>query len=109
MKTYARSRRTTASPERIWSIWSDTSTWKDWNPNVASMEIDGPFRQGAHLVMHTRENRTHQMQLTKLENGRSFELLTRVIPGTTFTFACEIKPAAGGSEISQGLRVGGPL
>lgn len=109
MKTYARSRQTKASPERVWSIWSDVSTWKDWNPNVASMSIAGPFRQGAHLVMNTRAGRTHQMTITNLEDGKAFDLLTRVIPGTNFTFVCRIAPAASGSEISQGIRVGGPL
>src|SRR5690348_12611984 len=109
MKTYARSRPTKASPERVWSVWSDVGTWKDWNPNVASMSIEGPFQTGTHLVMNTRAGRTHQMTLTSVQPGRSFELLTRVIPGTTFTFVCEVKPAPEGSEISQGLRMGGPL
>jgi hypothetical protein len=109
MKTYSRARQTTASPDRVWSIWSDVSTWKDWNPNVASMQIAGAFQAGAHLVMNTREGRTHQMLLKSMQPGRSFELETRVIPGTRFTFFCEVKPAAGGSAISQGLQVGGPL
>jgi hypothetical protein len=109
MKTYSRSRSTKASPERVWSVWSDVSTWMDWNPNVGSMSIEGPFQEGTRLVMHTRAGRTHQMTLTDVRPGRSFEVLTRVIPGTTFTFVCEVKPAAAGSEISQGLRMGGPL
>ena len=109
MKTYARSRVTKATPERVWAIWSDVSTWKDWNSNVASMEIQGPFRKGTSLVMHTRAGRTHQMELTEVEAGRSFDLKTAVIPGTNFTFVCGVKPADGGSEISQGIRVGGPL
>ena len=109
MKTYARSRPTKASAERVWSVWSDVSTWKDWNPNVASMSIEGPFQTGTRLVMNTRAGRAHQMTLTDVQAGRSFELLTRVIPGTTFTFVCHVKPAAAGSEISQGLRIGGPL
>ena len=109
MKTYARSRTTKASPEQVWSVWSDVSTWKDWNSNVASMSIAGPFQAGTPMVMTTRAGRTHQMTLTDVQPGRSFELCTRVIPGTTFTFVCEVKPAATGSEISQGLRMGGPL
>lgn len=110
MKTYSRSRQTTASPDRVWSIWSDVTTWKDWNPNVASMSIDGPFRVGSHPVMNTRAGRAHQMLLTKVRQDHGFELETRVIPGTKFTFVCEVAPAAGGgSTISQGVRVGGPL
>jgi uncharacterized protein YndB with AHSA1/START domain len=109
MKTYIRTRQTKASPERVWSIWSDISILKDWNPNVASMTIDGAFQTGTHLVMNTREGRTHDMVLKDVQPGRSFALETRAMPGTRFTFVCEIKPAAGGSAISQGLQVGGPL
>jgi uncharacterized protein YndB with AHSA1/START domain len=109
MKTYLRARQSKASPERVWSIWSDVSTRKDWNPNVASMTIAGAFQSGTHLVMHTREGRTHDMLMKEVQPGRSFHLETRVVPGTRFTFVCEIKPEAGGSAISQGLQVGGPL
>lgn len=109
MKTYARERSTKASPARVWAIWSDVSTWKAWNPNVASMSIDGPFQTGAHLVMNTRAGRGHQMVLRDVQAARGFDLETRVIPGTTFMFVCRIRPEGAGSAISQGLQIGGPL
>ena len=35
----------------IWSVLADTSTWKDWNPGVKSIRIDGPFASGTGFAM----------------------------------------------------------
>lgn len=43
--------RTTASPERVWSLWSDPSTWASWDPPVERVVLDGPFRIGTAGTM----------------------------------------------------------
>ena len=45
--------QTTASPERIWALWSNTATWPTWDPPVEKVVLDGPFRVGTtgHMVM----------------------------------------------------------
>ena len=35
-----RSQETTASPQAVWTIWSDTSTWPEWNPDVQAMTLN---------------------------------------------------------------------
>ncbi len=35
-REYGTSVETTASPDRVWKIWSDMSTWGEWNPNVST-------------------------------------------------------------------------
>ncbi len=37
-REYGTSVETTASPDRVWKIWSDMSTWGEWNPNVSTMD-----------------------------------------------------------------------
>ncbi len=32
MAEYGESVESTASPDRVWKVWSDTSTWGEWNP-----------------------------------------------------------------------------
>ena len=54
MASHEHSLETTATSERVWQVWSDTSTWKDWNPNVSEMDMDGPFAVGTTGRMHTR-------------------------------------------------------
>ena len=44
---------TSASPERIWALWSNIATWPTWDPPVEKVVLDGPFRVGTtgHMVM----------------------------------------------------------
>lgn len=109
MKNHERSRQTSARPETVWRLWTDPKTWPEWNPDVESMTMEGPFARGSKALMRTHAGRSHRMQVTALEPGREFHLETSPIPGTTFTFACRVTPSAQGSSISQGLTMRGPL
>src|SRR5205085_6541947 len=104
MATYTNSRTTQATPEEVWRLWSDVSTWPRWNPDVLAVEIDGPFAAGAAGTMTTRAGGTHAIALESVDAGRSFELVTAALPATRFAFRCEVRPGAGGgSVISQAL------
>jgi hypothetical protein len=109
MAEYGTSVETTAAPDRVWKIWSDMSTWGDWNPNVSTMEWQGGFAQGTQGVMNTRAGQHHEMKLTEVQPGRFFALETSVVPGTTFRFNCRVEPAGGKTKISQMVEVKGPL
>jgi hypothetical protein len=109
MAEYGTSVETTASPDRVWKIWSDMSTWGDWNPNVSTMEWQGGFAQGTQGVMNTRAGQHHKMKLAEVQPGRFFALETSVVPGTTFRFNCRVEPAGAKTKISQMVEVKGPL
>jgi hypothetical protein len=109
MAEYGESVETTASPDRVWKVWSDTSTWGDWNPNVSTMEMAGPFQSGTSVVMNTRADQHHKMRLLDVQPGSGFALETNVVPGTTFRFNCRIAPGVGKTVISQHVQVKGPL
>ena len=109
MATEERSVATSASPQAVWKLWSDASTWQDWNPDVQSMTLNGPFATGTTGVMKTKQG-TRQIQLTQVVPGRSFRLETSVIPLTRFAFDCTVAAgAAGKTSISQAISTGGPL
>ena len=104
-----RSVETSASPAAVWKIWSDTTTWPEWNPDVQSMALNGPFAAGTSGTMKTKQG-TRQVQLTEVVPGRSFRLETTVIPLTRFAFECQVLAGpAGKTTISQAVHVGGPL
>lgn len=109
MAEYGSSVETAASADQVWKVWSDTSTWGEWNPNVTTMEMRGPFQSGTSAVMNTPAGQHHQMQLLDVVPGRSFALETRVIPGTLFRFNCRIDGSGGKTRISQHVEVKGPL
>lgn len=109
-REYGTSVETSASPEKVWRIWSDMSTWGDWNPNVSTMDWRGGFVSGSTGIMNTRAGQHHKMELVDVQPGRSFALLTAVVPGTKFRFNCRIEPSGSGkTRVSQTVEVGGPL
>jgi hypothetical protein len=109
MAEYGTSVETTAAPDNVWKIWSDMSTWGEWNPNVSTMDWQGGFQSGTSGVMNTRAGQHHKMSLADVVPGRSFALLTSVVPGTTFRFNCRIDPAGGTTKVAQYVDVKGPL
>jgi hypothetical protein len=107
---HVRSRDTTASPEQVWRLWSDTSTWPRWNPDVVSVSLNGPFAAGATGTMRTKAGGQHAIRLASVQPGGGFALETAPVPLSTFTFNCRIAPGSnGGSRISQAVSMRGPL
>ena len=109
MASNERSVETAASPQAAWQIWSDPTTWPEWNPDVQSMTLDGPFAPGTTGTMKTKQG-TRAVHLTEVVPGKSFRLETTVIPLTRFAFECQVLPgSAGKTTLSQAIVVGGPL
>lgn len=109
MGEYGTSVETKASAAQVWKVWSDMSTWGQWNPNVTTMDWNGGFASGTTGVMNTPAGQHHKMTLLDVSPQRSFALETSVVPGTRFRFNCRIEPAAAGSRIGQWVEVKGPL
>jgi len=109
MSEYGTSVVSTAPADKVWKIWSDTSTWGEWNPNVTTMELHGPFATGSTAIMHTKAGQHHKMRIVEVQAGRGFVLETNVIPGTTFRFNCRVEPVGAEAKISQTVEVKGPL
>jgi len=107
--TQTRSFITKAPTATVWRVWSDTSTWPNWNPDVRFVALNGPFASGTTGTMSTKQA-THQIQLEDVEPGHGFSLRTPAMPLTQFIFRCEIaRSESGGSVISQSLTMQGPL
>lgn len=100
-------RRSAAPPARVWRIWSDPAHWAEWNPDVAAMEVDGAFRQGAGATMRTRAGRTHRMRVVEVTAPHRFVLETKAAPGMTMRFRCTVDADGSGSRIAQGVEMSG--
>jgi hypothetical protein len=109
MSKHTRSLATRARPDRVWRIWSDTSTWAAWNPDVIAIKLDGAFATGTPGSMTTRAGGTHPIELEDVQPGRTFTIRTSPAPLSTFHFKCEVASAGDGSQISQGVSMSGPL
>ena len=64
--SYHVSRRIEASPQRVWSLLTDASTYRDWNRAVVS--IDGTIAPGGtvSLVSIANPKRTFKLHVTEM-------------------------------------------
>ncbi|WP_027184660.1 SRPBCC family protein [Desulfovibrio inopinatus] len=62
----------------LWKVLSDVSTWKDWNPGVQDITIDGPFETGVWFSMVLPDNEVIRSQLVDVQSPRSFVDETKI-------------------------------
>jgi Polyketide cyclase / dehydrase and lipid transport len=103
------SQETTASPAKVWAVWSDVNRWPEWNPDMNESRIDGPLKLGATGMINTKSGGKHDVVVTHYEEGRSFELESTALPGTKMAIRATIAPNGTGSRITQGFEPRGLL
>ena len=100
---------TSASPDRVWLVWSDINRWPEWNPDMKASHLDGPLKLGATGNIDTRSGGKHDVVVTHFEQGRSYELESTALPGTKMAIRATIAPSGSGSRITQGFEPRGLL
>jgi hypothetical protein len=103
------SAETTASPSRVWQVWSDVNHWPEWNPDMNESRLDGPLKLGATGMINTKSGGKHDVVVTHYEDGRSFELESTALPGTKMAIRATIAASGDGSRITQGFEPRGWL
>jgi hypothetical protein len=104
-----RSQITTASPESVWRVWADTTTWPKWNPEVRALEFHGFFDNGVKGTMVTRK-RAYSVVLTDVVQEASFTFVVSQAPFTTSYYHCAIRPLPDGTtRISESIALRGLL
>lgn len=72
MWTIEHTHATTASAADLWRLWSDVATWPDWNGDVTTATIDGPFAAGSTIAMTLGSGDVIPLTLTAVEPGTAF-------------------------------------
>jgi uncharacterized protein YndB with AHSA1/START domain len=108
MWRYEHTAQAPVSPEAVWRLWSEVELWPDWNPDIETITIDGPFAAGCKFVMNPDSDESVHMTLEE------------VVPGTSFTDLAEfnglvirtihlMEPAEGGNlRITYAMEITGP-
>jgi len=103
------SMETRAAPAEVWRVWSDVNTWPAWNPDMKESRLDGPLRLGTTGMINTRSGGKHEVVVTQLEDGKSFELESTAMPMTRMAIRATVTPIQGGTRISQAFEARGLL
>jgi hypothetical protein len=97
-----------ATPEAIYALYSDVSTWPAWDHAIAAMTIAGPFAAGTSGTLTLGNGQTFPYTIVEAVAGRGFAGETP-IPDGVIRFEHTLEPlAAGSTRITHRVIVEGP-
>lgn len=72
---------TSASPGRVWTLWTDVSTWKTWDKGLKDAELNQPMRHGS------------KGKIIPLAGPPASFTVTQFDPNTSYTFVTDLPRA----------------
>lgn len=59
-------------PDAIWRPWAEVERWKEWNPDIAAAELDGPFAAGSTITMTPIGQEPVELRIAATRAGELF-------------------------------------
>ncbi|HRP33740.1 MAG TPA: SRPBCC family protein [Agriterribacter sp.] len=69
---------TTASPEKIWNIWTDVKNWKQWDVNLRGARLKGSFQTNVHGVLIPEKGPKANFKVTSCTPNFSYTVTTKL-------------------------------
>lgn len=69
---------TTASPETIWSIWTNVERWHEWDTGLRQAELKGDFVVGAKGRLLPDKGPKARFKVVAVEAGQSYTFKTQL-------------------------------
>lgn len=66
--------------EAIWQLWTDPSTWENWDDGLKTASVNGKFAQGATGTITPLKGPDASFEVVSLEQGVRYEFVTKM-PG----------------------------
>jgi Polyketide cyclase / dehydrase and lipid transport len=70
--TFTHSVETDATPEAVWALYEDVSSWPSWDAQAEKITRDGPFEAGTTGTMTFVDQEPMPYWLTKVDPMREF-------------------------------------
>jgi hypothetical protein len=105
--TYTHTVETDLTPEAIWALYEDVSTWPSWDADAELITRDGPFGAGTTGTMKFVGQEPLQYRLKKVEPLCEFVDETPVGPFVV-RVSHLLEPLENGSRITYSAEIDGP-
>lgn len=69
---------TSASPEKIWTIWTDVAHWSRWDTELRDAYLNGPFELGAVGKLTPKRGRVSTFRISQFNSGSSYTFTLRL-------------------------------
>ena len=63
---------TTVAPDAIWRAWADVSRWPEWNSDIQSVALTGPFTVGSTITMTPLDQEPVRLRVAEVLDGEMF-------------------------------------
>ena len=93
-------RTTTATKEKIWSLWSDVPHWNTWDDEVDSSELFGLFQAGSKGTLQPKGGPKTKFEMIECTQYKSFTDRS-FLPLCTMDFIHTMTEAKDGIEITH--------
>ncbi|MFD0696546.1 SRPBCC family protein [Paenibacillus sp. GCM10027628] len=109
MWTFEHTVMTKAKAATIWNLYSDISTWVEWDHGIEYASLEGPFVVGTQGLLQPEGQEKLVFQLTEVEPLRGFSDLT-VIPGAgiEIAFTHVLRETSEGTSVTHRVTISGP-
>ena len=97
----------TAPPERIWTLWTDVSNWRQWDTGLESARAITPFGPGSTGEI-VADGRTSTFTVTAYTVGRSYTIRTN-LPGAALHVRRFLKDEGNAATLTHEVWFSGPL
>ena len=73
---FSHSIQTSVQPQAVWRLWSDPSTWREWDLGLKDAHLDGAFAVGAAGELTPKSGPKTRFRITAVERGRNYTFAT---------------------------------
>ena len=108
MWTHEEAIEASAAPARVWELFADVARWKEWNAGIETIQIHGPFKEGATFTMQPPGQDPINSTLVEVKSNESFTDET-VVDEVCVLVRHQLVPLpSGGTEIIYSTEITGP-
>lgn len=75
---------TSAPEDAIWALWTDVSSWSEWDTGLKDASMEDSFQLDAKGKIISLEGRTSTFQVVAFEKGKSYTYKTNLPLGSLY-------------------------
>lgn len=97
-----------ASPERVYRLYADLTTWSQWDPAVLEVSLPAGLQAGSAGWLRAQGGPRTRIHVHEVSDAQSFTVASD-LPGCKMLFGHTLKAVAGGVRATHTLSFAGPL
>lgn len=107
MWTFEHAETTSATPDQLWALYVEPTTWPQWDHGIAEVTVQGPVAVGTRGRLKPVTGPAASFTFTEVDPGVGFTNVSR-LPLARLSLAHHIEATASGSRFTHHATITGP-